>query len=169
MTFRTSSLLARLGNGFGLFLGLGQLKQVNDDTGKKSNIQNNWISNRVSIYLRWVFSYLTFRGRILRQKPVAWQYKVYYKACIFLAELLVWMGLLFFEAHGEWYFLTWIESLSTYTGLKWSGDGGWGLGFESDNGRILGWYREKSEIIKLEDFTDWGGEGDRIITGYRWR
>ena len=34
LTFRTPSLLARLGNRFGLFLDLAQLKQVNDDTGK---------------------------------------------------------------------------------------------------------------------------------------
>ena len=37
MTYRTSFLLARLDNGFGLFLDLGQLKLVNDGTEKETS------------------------------------------------------------------------------------------------------------------------------------
>ena len=36
LTFRTSFLLARLDNGFGLFLDLDQLKPVDDDSGKEN-------------------------------------------------------------------------------------------------------------------------------------
>ena len=41
-----------------------------------------------------------------------------YKAGIFVDELWVRMGPLFFGVHEGRYFLTWIESLSAYTGLK---------------------------------------------------
>ena len=67
------------------------------------------------------------------------------------------------------FFLTWIESLSSYTGLKWSGGSGWGLGLEGKSGWSLGWYKEKSEKINFDDFPDQRIEGDRFILGYRWR
>jgi len=93
----------------------------------------------------------------------------YYKAGILGAEFRAWMGPLFIGVHGGQYFLTWIESLSSYTGLKWSGGSGWGLGLEGKSGWSLGWYKEKSEKIDFDDFPDQRIEGDRFILGYRWR
>jgi len=59
--------------------------------------------------------------------------------------------------------------LSSYTGLKWSGGSGWGLGLEGNSGWSLGWYKEISEKIDFDDFPDQRIEGDRFILGYRWR
>ena len=61
-----------------------------------------------------------------------------YKAGIMGAELRFWPGPLFVGVHGRQYFLTWIESLSSYTGINWSGVTGFGLGLEDESGCSLG-------------------------------
>ena len=52
-----------------------------------------------------------FRGKVALTDNTKYEY---YKAGIFVAELRLWMGPLFFRVHGERYFFTWIESLGTY-------------------------------------------------------
>ena len=84
-------------------------------------------------------------------------------------ELRFWLGSLFVGVHGGQYFLTWIESLSSYTGINWSGGTGFGLGLEGESGWYIGLYSENSEKINFEDFPDQRVEGNRIIIGYRWR
>ena len=99
---------------------LGQLKPVNDDTGKE-NQTSKIIGDQIEYQfaLGESFSFPLFGAEFGGKGALPDNTKyVYYKAGIFVAELLVWMGTLFFGVHGGRYFLTWIESLSTYTGLK---------------------------------------------------
>ena len=56
------------------------------------------------------------------------------------AELKFWLGPLFVALHGGQYFLTWIESLISYTGINWSGGSGFELGLEEEPGGSLGFY-----------------------------
>ena len=93
----------------------------------------------------------------------------YYKAGIMGAELKFWLGPLFVGVNGGQYFITWIESLSSYTGINWSGGTGFGLGLERKSGGSLGLYSENSEKIVFEDFPVQRMEGNRIVIGYRWR
>ncbi|MDE0793904.1 MAG: hypothetical protein OSB08_09695 [SAR324 cluster bacterium] len=79
------------------------------------------------------------------------------------------MGPLFIGVHGGQYYLTWIESLSSYSGIKWSSGSGWGLGIEGESGWSLSWYDEKSENIAFDDLPEKHVEGKRIILGYSWR
>ena len=99
---------------------LGQLKPVNDDTGKEnqtSKIIGDQIEYQFALGESFSFSLFgeEFGGKGALPDNTKYEY---YKAGIFVAELRVWMGPLFFGVHGGRYFLTWIESLSTYTGLK---------------------------------------------------
>ena len=99
---------------------LGQLKSVDYDTGKEdqtSKIIGDQIEYQFA--LGESFSFPLF-GEVFGGKgalPDNTKYE-YYKDGIFVAELREWMGPLFFGVHGGRYFMTWIESLSTYTGLK---------------------------------------------------
>ena len=171
LTFWTSVPLAEPGDGWGFFIDVGQLKPVNDDTGKEyqtSKIIGDQIDYQFVLGESFSFSLFVTEYAGKGALPDNTKYE-YYKVGIFGAELRAWMGPLFFGVHGGQYFLTWIESLSSYSGIRWSGGSGWGLGFEGKSGWSLGWYKEKSEKIKLENFPDQRVEGDRIILGYRWR
>ena len=99
---------------------LGQLKPVNDDTGKEnqtSKIIGDQIEYQFALGESFSFSLFgaEFEGKGALPDNTKYEY---YRAGICVAELLVWMGTLFFGVHGGRYFLTWIEALSTYTGLK---------------------------------------------------
>ena len=99
---------------------LDQLKPVNDDTGKEnqtSKIIGDQIEYQFALGESFSFSILGAEFGVKGVLPDNTKYE-YYKASIFVAELRGWMGPLFFGVHGERYFLTWIESLSTYTELK---------------------------------------------------
>ena len=91
LTFRTSFLLVRLGDGFGLFLDLGRLKPVNDDTGKE-NQTSKIIGDQIEYQFALGESFsLSLFGAEFGGKgalPDNTKYE-YYKAGIFVAELLV--------------------------------------------------------------------------------
>ena len=171
LCFWTSALLAGPADGWGLFLDAGQLKPVNDDSGKEyqtSKIIGDQIDYQFALGDSFSFSLFgtEFVGK--GTLPGITKYE-YYKAGVFGVELRAWMGPLFVGFHGGQYYLTWIESLSSYSGIKWSGGNGFGFGLETNTGWSLGWYREKSEKIDFDDFPDQRIEGERIILGYRWR
>ncbi len=54
----------------------------------------------------------------------------YYKAGIIATEMRFWLGPLYIGIHGGQFYLTWIESLSSYYGINWPGGNGFGLGLE---------------------------------------
>jgi hypothetical protein len=171
LTFWTSATQAEPIDGWGLFLDVGQLKPVNDASGREyqdSKVIGDQIDYQFALGDSFSFSLFASENMNKGTLPVNTKYG-YYKAGILGAEFRVWMGSLFIGVHGGQYFLTWIESLSSYTGLKWSGGSGWGLGLEGKSGWSLGWYKEKSEKIDFDDFPDQRIEGDRFILGYRWR
>ena len=171
LNFWISVPLAEPGDGWGLFIDVGQLKAVNDDTGTEyqtSKIIGDQFDYQFA--LGESFSFTLFAAENVNKGvlPHKTQYE-YYKTAIIGTELRMWMGPLFIGVHGGQYFLTWIESLGSYTGIKGSLGSGWGLGLEGESGWSLGWYKEISKKIEFEDFPDQRIEGNRIILGYRWR
>ena len=99
---------------------LGQLKPINDDTGKEnqtSKIIGDQIEYQFALGESFSFPLLEAEFGGKGALPDNTKYE-YYKAGMFVTELWIWMGPLFFGVHGGRYVLTWIESLSTYTGLK---------------------------------------------------
>ena len=159
------------GNGWGLLVDIGQLKAVNENTGKEyqeSKVFGGQIDYQFT--LGKSFSFLLFATENMNEGflPGNTEYE-YYKAGIIAAELRFWLGPLYIGIHGGQYYLTWIESLSSYSGINWSGGNGFGLGLEGESGWSLGLYSENSEKIDFKDFPDQRVEGNRIIIGYRWR
>ena len=97
--------------GLGYFLDLGQLKPVNDETGKEnqtSKIIGDQIEYQFALGESFSFSLFgaEFGGK--GALPDYTKYE-YYKAGILGAELRAWMGPLFFGVLGGRYYLTWIE------------------------------------------------------------
>ena len=171
LSIYASVTFASPGDGWGLFVDIGQLKAVNENTGteyQQSKVFGDQIDYQFA--LGESFSFLLFATENISEGSLPDNKKYeYYKAGIIGAELRFWLGPLFVGVHGGQYFLTWIESLSSYTGINWSGGTGFGLGLEGESGWSLGWYSENSEKIDFEDFPDQRVEGNRIIIGYRWR
>ena len=171
LSIYASVTFAGPGDGWGLFVDIGQLKAVNENTGteyQQSKVFGDQIDYQFA--LGGSFSFLLFATENISEGALPDNKKYeYYKAGIIGAELRFWLGPLFVGVHGGQYFLTWIESLSSYTGINWSGGTGFGLGLEGESGWSLGWYSENSEKIDFEDFPDQRVEGNRIIIGYRWR
>ena len=132
LAFWTSATQAGPIDGWGLFLDVGQLKPVNDESGREyqgSKVIGDQIDYQFALGDSFSFSLFASENMNKGVLPGNTKYG-YYKAGILGAEFRAWMGPLFLGVHGGQYFLTWIESLSSYTGLKWSGGSGWGLGLE---------------------------------------
>ena len=148
----------------------GQLKVVNENTGTEyqgSQVFGTQIDYQFAFGES--FSFLLFATENTNEGslPNNTEYE-YYKAGIIAAELRFWLGPLYLGIHGGQYYLTWIESLSSYSGINWSGGNGFGLGLEGESGWSLGLYSENSEEIDFKNFPDQRVEGNRIIIGYRW-
>ena len=157
-------------DGWGLLVDIGQLKVVNENTG--TEYQGAQVFGAQIDYqfdFGESFSFLLFATENTNEGslPNNTEYE-YYKAGIIAAELRFWLGPLYLSIHGGQYYLTWIESLSSYSGINWSGGNGVGLGLEGDSGWSLGLYSENSEKIEFKDFPDQRIEGNRIIIGFRW-
>jgi hypothetical protein len=166
-----SVTFAGQGDGWGLFVDIGQLKSVNGNTGteyQQSKVFGDQIDYQFA--LGESFSLLLFVTEFGGKGALPDNTKFeYYKAGILGAELRAWMGPLFIGIHGGQYYLTWIESLSSYSGIKWSSGRGWGLGLEGESGWSLSCYIEKSDKVIFDDLPDQRVEGQRILLGYRWR
>ena len=171
LAFWTTVLQAVPDDGLGLFLDFGQLKVVNNET--ETEYQTSKIGGVQYDYqfaLGDSFSLSLFGTEFVGKGALPDNTKYeYYKAGIVGAELRAWMGPVFIGLHGGQYYLTWIESQSSYSGIQWSGGSGWGLGLEGASGWSIAWYSEKSEKIIFDDLSEQRIEGQRIILGYRWR
>ena len=170
MSIWASATFAGLGEGLGLFVDIGQLKAVNDNTGteyQESQVFGGQIDYQFALGESFSFSLFAAENTNKGSLPNKTEYE-YYKAGIIGAELRLWLGPLFIAINGGQYYLTWIESLSSYTGIHWSGGTGFGLGLEGESGWSLGVYNENSEKIDFRDLPDQRVEGNRIIAGYRW-
>ena len=123
-----------------MFVDIAQLKVVNENTGteyKQSKVFGDQIVYQFA--LDESFSFLLFATENMNEGSLPNNKKYEnYKAGIMGAELKFWLGPLFVALHGGQYFLTWIESLISYTGINWSGGTGFGLGLEDESGCSLG-------------------------------
>ena len=156
--------------GLGLFADIGQLKAVNENTGTEyleSKVFSGQIDYQFTLGESLSFLFFALESASEGSLPNNNEYE-YYKAGIIGAELRIWLGPLYIGIHGGKYYLAWIESLSSYTGIHWSDGKGFGLGIESESGWSLGFYNENSEKIDFKDLPDQRVEGNRIIVGYRW-
>ena len=157
--------------GLGLFADFGQLKAVNENSRteyQESKVFGSHIDYQFPLGETFSFSFFATENANKGSLPNKTEYE-YYKAGIIGAELRLWLGPLFIAINGGQYYLTWIESLSSYTGVHWSSGTGFGLGLEGESGWSLGVYNENSEKIDFKDLPDQRVEGNRIIAGYRWQ
>ena len=162
---------AHTGEGLGLFADIGQLKAVNENTGieyQESKVFGGQIDYQFAMGESFSFLLFAAENSSKGSLPKNTEYE-YYKAGIIGAELRLWLGPLYIGVHGGQYYLTWIESLSSYTGIHWSGGTGFGFGLEGESGWSIGVYNENSEKINFKDIPDQRVEGNRIIIGFRWR
>ena len=128
LTSWTTVLHAGPGEGLGLFLDFGQLKVVNNNTGteyqtsKIGGFQYNY-QHTLGDSFSFSLSGTEFGGKGLLPDNTKYGN---YKASIIGVEFRAWMGSLFIGVHGGQHFLTWIESVSSYSRIKWSSGSGWG-------------------------------------------
>jgi len=170
LIFWIQPLLADPGEGWGTGLGGGSLKPVNASSG--TSYQTSSVYG-VTLDYQWplgksfsaLITYVEHGGQ--GELPNNTKYK-YYKTGYFGAELRAWMGSFFVGVHGGQYYLTWIESLSSYSGIGSTGGSGYGLGFEIHSGWLFAAYVEQSGIFKFSELPDQKVEGNRIVLGYRW-
>ena len=84
------------------------------------------------------------------------------------AGIKAWIGSFFLGIHFGEYYLTWIEKISSYTGIMTTGGNGFGLGFETKSGIIIAAYNENSGVFNSENMPRQIVIGDRFLLGYRW-
>ena len=103
--------------GFGLFADFGQLKAVNENSRteyQESKVFGGHIDYQFPFGKSFSFSLFAAENTNKGSLPNKTEYE-YYKAGIMGTELRFWLGPLFVGVHGGHYFLTRIESLSSYT------------------------------------------------------
>lgn len=164
-------LHAEPSGGVGLGLGGGALKPTNASSG--TSYHTSAVYGGILDY-QWplgksfsaLVTYAEHGGK--GEVPDHTKYK-YYKIGHLGAELRVWMGSFFIGIHGGQYFLAWIESLSSYSGVATTDGSGYGLGFETKSGWIFSAYTERSGTFKFSELPDQKVDGNRLVLGYRWR
>ena len=94
----------------------------------------------------------------------------YFKTGLIGLEARVWAGSSWFLGvqTGQAY-LTWIESIESYTEIAWTNQSGYGVGFESADGWTFAVYTQKTGDTKFEELPDQEVEGTRLEAGYRWK
>ena len=93
----------------------------------------------------------------------------FYKSGIVGLQLKFWMGPLFIGLHGGQYYLTWIETISSYSAIKQAGGSGYSIGFETGSGWYLAAFSDKSRTFEFDEMPDQRVEGNRVLLGYRWK
>ena len=171
LIFLNSVSIANERNGFGLAIEGGSFKPVYDSARKnletsKSygfSIDYQWdISESISFYAIGV----EHGGKSTSPPKQDFEY---YKSGFLGGGIKAWIGSFFIGVHIGEYFLTWIEKISSYTGIMQAGGNGFGFGFETKSGIIVAAYREKSGILNSDDMRKYKIIGDRILLGYRWK
>ena len=171
LVFWMTELKAEPGKGFGLALEGGSFKPIDPDTGKDFQSSDSY---GAAFDYQWPlgksvsFSIFGFEHGGMAKLPPKSDYE-YYKTGVVGAELKAWIDSFFIGIHGGQYYLTWIESLSSYSGIAQTGGSGYGLGFETESGWMFAAYSEKSGTFEHEEMADQKVEGNRILLGYRWR
>ena len=114
------NLAAEPGKGPALSFGSGSLKPIN------ANHDTEYHSSSVyggSFDYQWRLSSWLSTSLMVHESggegtmPTKSEYK-YYKSGIIGLQLKIWMGPLYLGVHGGQYYLTWIESMSAYSGIQ---------------------------------------------------
>ena len=103
LAFWTSATQAGPGDGLGLFLDFGQLKPVNDASGREyqdSKVIGDQIDYQFALGNSFSFSLFASENMNKGALPANTKYG-YYKAGILGAEFRAWMGPLFIGVHGR--------------------------------------------------------------------
>ena len=158
--------------GFGLHLSIGDLQISNSSTDQ--NYEKSFAYGGIVDYQWTAFNYFSMRlfggehiGSV--QHPDKPNYN-YFKTGLFGLEARVWAGSSWFLGvqAGQAY-LTWIESMESYTEIAWTNQSGYGVGFESKDGRTFAIYTQKTGTMEFGDLPDQDVEGIRFEAGYRWK
>ena len=164
-------LHAENGTGPGLGLGGGSLSPINDTNGTEYHSSSVYAS---SFDYQWALSKSFSASLILQETggegtmPSKPEYK-FYKSGIIGLQFKVWMGPLFLGVHGGQHYLTWIESMSSYSSIKQAGGSGYSIGFETGSGWYLAAFYDKSGTFKFDEMPDQRVEGNRVLLGFRWK
>ncbi len=158
--------------GFGLYLSVGDLKI--SDSSTEQNYAESYAYGGIVDY-QWAasdyFSVRLFGGEHIgsAQQPDKPDYN-YFKTGLIGLEARVWAGSSWFIGvqTGQAY-LTWIESIESYTEIAWTNQSGYGVGFESADGWTFAIYTQKTGDTKFEELPDQEVEGTRLEAGYRWK
>ena len=156
--------------GFGLAIEGGSYKPFFEDEDKELKTSNFY---GVSIDYQWkisesfTFSLIAFEHGGKSNSPPKKNYD-YYKSGFIGAGLKVWIDSFFIGIHGGEYYLTWIESINSYSGISQTGGNGFAIGIELKSGIIIAANREKSGIIKSDNIPNQIVSGNRFLLGYRW-
>ena len=158
--------------GLGLHLSVGDLQISNSST--EQNYAESYAYGGIVDY-QWTaadyFSVRLFGGEHIgsAQQPDKPDYN-YFKTGLFGLEARVWASSsLFLGVQAGQAYLTWIESMESYTKIAWTNQSGYGVGFESDDGWTFAIYTQKTGTMEFEDLPDQRIDGIRLETGYRWK
>ena len=158
--------------GFGLHLSVGDL-QISDSSTEQNYVKSYSYGGIVDY--QWTasnyFSVRLFGGEHIgsAQQPNKPDYN-YFKTGLFGLESRVWIGSSWFlGVHAGQAYLTWIESMESYTEIAWANQSGYGVGFEPHDGWTFAIYTQKTGAMEFEDLPDQEVEGIRLEAGYRWK
>lgn len=171
LIFLNSVSIANERTGFGLAIEGGSFKPFYDSASKNLGTSKSY---GFSIDYQWDISEsMTFyaigveHGGKSTSPPK--QGFEYYKLGFLGGGIKAWISSFFIGVHFGEYYLTWIEKISSYTGIMQTGGNGFGFGFETKSGIIIAAYREKSGILNSDEMLKHKVIGDRILLGYRWK
>ena len=170
LTFFNSVLYANEREGPGLAIEGGSYKPLYDDAEKdieSSNFYGVSFDYQWDISHSFTFSLMGFEHGGKSNLPPKQDYE-YYKSGFLGVGIKVWINSFFIDIHTGEYYLTWIETLSSYTGISQTGGNGFGLGIETKSGIIIAAFNEKSGVLKSDDMPNQRVEGNRLLLGYRW-
>ena len=167
----TMPLHAENGTGPGLGLGRGSLSPINDNNKTEYHSSSVYAS---SFDYQWALSKSFSASLILQETggegtmPSKPEYK-FYKSGIIGLQFKVWLRPLFLGLHGGQHYLTWIESMSSYSSIKQASGSGYSIGFETGSGWYLAAFSDKSVTFEFDEMPDQRVEGSRVLLGYRWK
>jgi hypothetical protein len=158
--------------GFGLHLSVSDLQLSNSTTNEDYAESNAY--GGIADY-QWAasnyFSLRLFGGEHIGSgsHPNKPDYN-YFKTGLFGLEARIWTGSTWFLGiHAGQAYLTWIESMESYTKIAWANQSGYGVGFESSDGWTFAVYAQKTETMEFENLPDQEVEGTCLVAGYRWK
>jgi len=170
LIFFNSDLIAGEREGFGFAIEGGSFKPIYDDSEK--DLQTSSIYG-FSLDYQWLigqsfsFSITSFEHGGESDSPPISDYN-YYKSGFLGAGIKVWISSFFIGINFGEYYLTWIESISSFSGISHKSGHAFGLGIETESGIIIAAFNEKIGEFTSDKMPNQKVDGNRILLGYRW-